>query len=125
MMLKERKSKSFPLILAIVEKLLEMAKSNPDLTKKLVDSIKKILEEKFKKEEDNQYDLIWLIYFVKSQELFSIAYPAKIKSTLIRSLKNNRAEFFKPHSSTIKIYETIKKAGSNKMLLEHLSIFNK
>ena len=69
--------------------------------------------------------MIWLIYFIKSNDLFTIKFPRIIKSPLIKSLKANRSEFFKPLPSGIKIFETIKKKGKNKPMLEHLAVFKK
>ena len=92
---------------------------------KIEKAIENLFNEKMKNIEDNQYDLIWLIYFIKSNDLFSITFPRKIKSPLIKSLKANRSEFFKPLPSGIKIFDTIKKKGSNKPMLEHLAIFKK
>ena len=78
-----------------------------------------------KSPEDNQYDIVWLAYFTKSLNLFNITYPAKFSSKLIKSIKDNRAEFFKPTPIDIKLFETIKIPGRNKVLLEHLSVFKK
>jgi hypothetical protein len=82
-----------------------------------------MLNEKWGNEFENQYDLIWLIYFVRSLELFKITYPKKINSPLIKSLKSNSIEFYKPTPAGLKIYQTIKKPAKNLPLLEHLAIF--
>ena len=125
LLLKERRYKSFPQILAIIEKIIEKHSSNKSVMTKIEKAIENLFNEKMKNIEDNQYDLIWLIYFIKSNDLFSITFPRKIKSPLIKSLKANRSEFFKPLPSGIKIFDTIKKKGSNKPMLEHLAIFKK
>jgi len=36
-----------------------------------------MLKTKMKNIEDNQYDLIWLIHYVKSNDLFTIKFPKK------------------------------------------------
>ena len=125
LLLKERRYKSFPQILAIIEKILEKHSTNKTILKKIENAIENIFNEKMKNIEDNQYDLIWLIYFIKSNDLFTIKFTKKIKSPLIKSLKANRSEFFKPLPSGIKIFETIKKKGKNKPMLEHLAVFKK
>ncbi len=125
LLLKERRYKSFPQILAIIEKILEKHSTNKTILKNIKSAIENIFNEKMKNIEDNQYDLIWLIYFIKSNDLFTINFPRKIKSPLIKSLKANRSEFFKPLPSGIKIFETIKKKGKNKPMLEHLAVFKK
>ncbi|MEC7771807.1 MAG: RNA-directed DNA polymerase [Bacteroidota bacterium] len=125
LLLKEKRNKSFPQILGIIEKIIQENKGKKRITAKITSVIENLLNEKLKNIEDNQYDLIWLIYFVKSLNLFSIHFPKKIKSPLIKSLKANRIEFFKPIPVEIKLFETIKKPGKNEELLEHLALFKK
>jgi len=67
--------------------------------------------------------LLWLVYFVKSLDLFTVTLPKKINSELIKSLKSNRPEFFKPIPTDIKLFDTIKKPTKNVLLLKHLAIF--
>lgn len=123
LLLKQRRTKSFPQVLAIVEKIIEQNKSDAAILSNINTSIEMMLNEKWDNEFENQYDLIWLIYFVRSLDLFKITYPKKINSPLIKSLKNNSIEFYKPIPSGLKIYQTIKKPGKNLPLLEHLAIF--
>ena len=125
LLLKERRNKSFPQILGIIEKIIEENVGKIRTIKKVKSIIENLLNEKFKNIEDNQYDLVWLVYFVKSLDLFPIVYPKKLKSPLIASLKNNRLEFFKPLPTEIKLFETIKKPGKNVELLSHLALFKK
>ncbi len=125
LLLKERRNKSFPQILGIIEKIIEENISKVRTINKIKSIIENLLNEKLKNIEDNQYDLVWLIYFVKSLDLFPITYPSKIKSPIITSLKSNRLEFFKPLPTDIKLFETIKKPGKNVELLSHLALFKK
>ncbi|MBN1968198.1 MAG: RNA-directed DNA polymerase [Candidatus Delongbacteria bacterium] len=125
LMLKERRNKSFPQILGIIEQIILNNKRKVRTISTISSLIENLINEKFKNPDDNQYDIIWLVYFAKSQDLFKIAFPSKLKSKLIISLKDNRAEFFKPLSRDIKLFETIKKSRKNVELLEHLAIFKK
>ncbi|SFN20791.1 Reverse transcriptase (RNA-dependent DNA polymerase) [Paenimyroides ummariense] len=125
LMLKERRNKSFPQILGIIEKIINANSGKIRRINKINLIIENLLNEKMKNIEDNQYDLIWLIYFVKSLNLFTITYPAKINSTLIKSLKNNKSELLKPLPIDIKLFEPIKGAGRNIQLLDHLALFKK
>jgi len=125
LMLKERRSKSFPQILGIIEQIIIQKKGKKKVLANIVSILQNLLDEKLKKIEENQYDLLWLIYFIKAQDLIKIVFPKKIKSELVNSLKNNRAEFFKPIPTDIKIFDTIKKPGKNDILLEHLAMFKK
>lgn len=123
LMLKERRNKSFPQILGIIEQIIEQNKGKVRTISKISSIIENLLNEKLKNVDENQYDLLWLIYFVKSLDLFTISFPKKINSELIKSLKNNRAEFFKPIPTNIKLFDTIKKPTKNVILLKHLAVF--
>lgn len=125
LLLKERRNKSIPQILGIIEKIIEENISKVRTINKIKSIIENLLNEKLKNIEDNQYDLVWLIYFVRSLDLFPIAYPSKIKSLIITSLKSNRLDFFKPLPTDIKLFETIKKPRKNVELLSHLALFKK
>lgn len=125
LLLKERRNKSFPQILGIIEKIIEENISKVLTINKIKSIIENLLNEKLKNIEDNQYDLVWLIYFVKSLDLFPLKYPSKIKSPIITSLKINKLDFFKPLPNDIKLFETIKKPGKNVELLSHLALFKK
>ncbi|MES2679698.1 MAG: RNA-directed DNA polymerase [Bacteroidota bacterium] len=125
LMLKERRNKSFPQILGIIEQLIIQNKGKKKTITKIGSIIENLLIEKFKNIDDNQYDLIWLIYFVKSLNLFKINSPRHVKSKLIKSLKDNNAEFFKPIPKAIKLFNTVKKPGKNINLLVHLALFKK
>ncbi len=125
LMLKERRNKSFPQILGIIEQIISQNKGKIRTLTKIKAIIENLINDKLSHIDDNQYDLIWLIYFTKSLNLFPISFPRKIQSQLIKSLKDNRPEFFKPLSSDIKLFETIKMPGRNVLLLEHLALFKK
>jgi hypothetical protein len=125
LLLKERRAKSFPHILGIIEKIIEENKSNTDLLNYINIAIEKIIIKKFQNENDNLYDLLWIIYFIKSLGLFTITFPKKPKSELIKSLKTNSLTFFKPLPKGIELFYTIKKSTKNLSLLEHLDLFKK
>jgi len=125
LLLKERRYKSFPQILAIIEKILHKYASNKPVIAKIENAIASLFKEKMNNIEGNQYDLIWLIYFIKSNDIFPITFPKKVKSPLLKCLKANRSEFFKPIPNEIKLFETIKKKGENKSMLEHLAVFKR
>lgn len=125
LLLKERRNKSFPQILGIIEKILEQKAQKPNTTQRIETIIHNLLDEKLKNIDDNEYDLIWLIYFIKSLGLFTISFPKKTKSPLITSLKANRSSFFSPLPKEIKIFDTIKSPGNNKKILEYLAMFKK
>lgn len=125
LMLKERRNKSFPQILGIIELIIKQNKRKKRTLLKINIILENLLNEKLKDVEGNQYDLIWLIYFIKSLDLFKITFPKIIKSQLIKSLKDNRIEFFKPIPKDVKLFDTIKMPGRNILLIKHLALFKK
>lgn len=125
LLLKERRAKSFPHVLGIIEKIIEENKGNPDVLDYIRTSIQRIFNKKLSNEHENLYDLIWLIYFIKSLDLFKVTFPRKLKSELTNSLKTNSFTLFKPLPIGIELFHTIKKPSKNLALLEHLDVFKK
>lgn len=125
LLLKGKRTKSFPLVLAIIGKIIEKNEGNHDILKYINEALEKIINKKFENELDNLYDLMWLTYFVKSMDLFVIKFPPTPKTQIIRTLKTNSLTLFKPLPADIKLFYTIKKPGKNLPLLEHLDLFNK
>ena len=123
LMLKERRNKSFPQILGIIEQIIIQNKKKKQIVAEISQIIENLLNEKIKFIDDNQYDLLWLIYFAKSLNLFTITFPSKIQSKLLKSLKLNSVGFFNPIPSDIKLFTPIKK--TNIELLKYLSLFKK
>ncbi len=122
LMLKERRSKAFPQILAIIEHIFVSNKSKIVLLNKMKNSIEGLFYKKLSNQTENQYDLLWLTYFIKSSELFKIKWPRTINSELLKSLKANNQTFFTTDPD-IELYSKIKRKGSNISLLKHLAIF--
>lgn len=122
LLLKERRAKSFPQILGIIEQLFETNKSKNVLINKMKKSLEAIFKKKLTNITENQYDLLWLTYFIKSRKLFAINWPTKIESEFLKSLKTNKQTFFISNPN-INLYSKILSPGSNISLLKHLAIF--
>lgn len=122
LLLKERRAKSFPQILAIIEQFFEKNKSKKVIINKMKKAIEIIFTKKLSKSSENQYDLIWLSYFIKSNKLFTIKWPTNIKSEFLKSLKSNKQTFFTSNPN-IELYSKISPIGGNISLLKHLAIF--
>lgn len=123
--LKDRRAKAFPYILAIIGEIMDRNHSNTKLVQYFSDSLFSLMNEMFKKEEANQYDLIWMVYFVRDRNLFSIPYPAKLKSKMLISLRSNSFSLYTGVPSNWKLYTSIKAPGKNVNLLKYLDVFSK
>lgn len=123
LLLKERKTKAFPTVLGITEQIIFQFETNKTIQNKIKNSIEKLLNKKLSNETEYQYDIIWILYFVKSLNLFKTPSMTKTSSPLIKSINSNSLAFFKSKPKDVKLYRTIKKPKKNSLLLEHLAIF--
>jgi Reverse transcriptase (RNA-dependent DNA polymerase) len=121
LLLKERRAKAFPQILAIIELLIEKV-DDKLLRRSMLSSLRKIVEKKLSNSSDNQYDLIWLCYLVKSNGYFKIKWPKKINSEFIRSIKDNNQTYFNTDPDIV-LFKKIGLPGTNKDLVRHLALF--
>lgn len=124
LLLKERRAKVFPQILAVIEAIFDINEDqHEEVIKPLHGALLKLIESKFKRISENQYDLMWLCYFLRSQTGLK-GWPKSGYCKLLKSIKHNNQAFFKTDGK-IKLYNPIKKKGANEKLFNHLNIFNK
>lgn len=125
LMLKERRPKSFPQILAIIEKLVLDNSQDQEIKNHVNNALKLLIDKYLQNIEEHQYDLLWLAYFIKSHNLFTFSIPKKVNNKFIKSIRNNTNELFGGIPNDIKIFTTIKGAGNNPDLMKHLAVFNR
>ncbi|WP_425422265.1 RNA-directed DNA polymerase [Phaeodactylibacter xiamenensis] len=125
LMLKERRPKSFPQILAIIEKLILDNEQDQEIKDHVNNALKLLIEKYLKNIEEHQYDLLWLSYFIKSHNLFTFCIPKNVQNKFIKSIRNNSNELFRGIPTDIKIFTTIKGVGKNPDLMKHLAVFNR
>ena len=119
-MLKKRRAKSFPLILAIMELMIKKYNENPKLKDTIIYNIGKHLQDK----SDELYDALWIVYFLKSQGHEIVPLPSIDQNSLLRSIRDNKQLFF-DSKSEIQLFKPINDPGKNKPLAQHLAIFPK
>lgn len=124
LMLKEKRSKSLPQILAITELLISTYKKEKTVIKRIFKSLNELTERKLKKEKFNVYDLIWLTYFLKSHKELSVKWPSKLESKLLQSIKSNKQKF-DTETTYCKLFSKIEIPSKNILLAKHLAIFPK
>ena len=90
------------------------------IEKSLYDIFKSYQEDIF----ENQYDLLWLYYFLKSNCFSKKRLTRDSSHPFISSLKSNAQKFFNNNSNII-LFKPIKAKGKNKKLVEYLAIFPK
>ncbi len=124
LLLKEKRARSFPMILAIIEKLIEENKGDKHLLVEIKNGIKNLFYSKMRNEIDNQYDLLWLSYFIKFTAISKIKWPKKLKTDLMNSIKENKQTYFNSQPD-IKLFDRMGKSGTTISLLKHLVVFPK
>ncbi|KUO68830.1 MAG: hypothetical protein APF83_01050 [Lutibacter sp. BRH_c52] len=124
LMLKEKRSKSLPQILAITELLISTYKNETEIIDRIFESLNELTERKLKKENSNVYDLIWLTYFLKSNKRLTTKWPTKIESKLLQSIKSNKQKF-DTETTYCNLFNRIEAPTKNILLAKHLAIFPK
>jgi hypothetical protein len=118
-MLKKRRAKVLPQILAIIELLILKLGENSELKQTILDDVTK----HFRDSLDYLYDGLWIYYFLKSHGRDMPITTELDKNPLFRSIRTNKQEFFNSESD-ISLFKAIE-ISSNKSLAEHLAIYPK
>lgn len=124
LMLKEKRSKSLPQILAITELLISTYSKEKLVIQRIFKSLNELTERKLKNEKSNVYDLIWLTYFLKSHKALTAKWPSKLDSELLQSIKSNKQKF-DSETTYCKLFNKIESPSKNILLAKHLAIFPK
>ena len=123
MMLATLRIKSFPKILGVIEAILRSA-NNTWYTNHIGKYLAKYLDALADNERDNRYQIIWILYFLKSNKLDHFIlkkYP--FKDPLVKSVQSNRSNLFNK-CKDFKLFNGILATAKRKTLLEHLDVFS-
>jgi len=118
-LLKKRRAKAFPQILAIIELLILKLGENTELKQTILDDVSKHFRDSF----DYLYDGLWIYYFLKVNGRDIPTTVELDKNPLFHSIRTNTQEFFN-NGLDIHLFKAVEVAG-NKSLAEHLDIFPK
>lgn len=124
MMLKERRAKSLPQILALIELIIKEHSKEKETINLIYGSLNDIVKRKLRNEQFNLYDLIWLTYFLKSRNAIKFRWPKTVESDLLHSIRTNK-QMFDSSTTYCKLWREIKRADKNTLLAKHLAIFPK
>lgn len=117
-MLKKRRAKAFPQILAIIELLIEQYERSEDLVNAVVDDVQR----HFRDNADYLYDDLWIVYFLKSHGRDFLETTNIDQNPLLRSIKTNKQEFFNSQPD-INLFKPVGSGGESALLAKHLTIF--
>ncbi len=121
--LKERRAKSFPQIIALIELIYNDPKSTRNVKRIIINSIKEQFDELCQKADMNHYEILWLSYFIISNNLFDLNLPDTSSSKLLLSIRNDQQKLFSYND--FNVYKKIQPYSQNNSLLRHLEIFNR
>jgi hypothetical protein len=120
LLLKKRRAKSFPQILAIIELMIEKNDRNKDVVYMITEDIRNYIQDNT----DYLYDDLWIYYFLKSQG-HDISETKNLESNpLFHSIRSNKQDFFL-NGNEINLFKPIEAPGYNKLLIEYIAIYPK
>jgi len=82
------------MVLAIVEAMLEKYAEDKELAEYVRDSLQQMLKAQSARPEENQYEIIWLIYFLKIVLREKINYELNSQNPFVNSLVNEKQQFY-------------------------------
>ncbi len=120
LLLAERRIKTFPKILGLIESMMIQSKRQD--TRDLVEQHLKLMLKDLKGNyEENRYLISWILYFLKSNG-FTVRGMRNFNHSILDSIKSNRNLLFNS-CTDFKLYRNIPKTKVNGSLLYHLDIF--
>lgn len=123
MMLASLRIKSFPKILGVIESIMRSA-NNSWYTDQIGKYLANYLHSLSTNERDNRYQIIWILYFLKSNNMEKfITNNYSFKDPVVKSVYSGRNNLF-GSCKDFKLFTGIKKMAKNKTLLEHLDVFS-
>jgi Reverse transcriptase (RNA-dependent DNA polymerase) len=123
LMLGNRRAKSFPKILGIIESILH-SPIGREQTSKIASYLDNCLKRLSKDEAKNLYLISWLVYFLISNGMKnSLSFTPKYKNVIVRSVFNNRGLIFRDDND-FRLFEGSRTMGKAHSMLEYLDVFN-
>jgi hypothetical protein len=122
LMLADRRTKAFPMVLAILEAILRSTfgrAHSADIEEYLV----KYLEQLSQAEAENRYLIIWILYFLRANGLDgNLAGKFTFKDPIVRATRTSKFAVFQAHTD-FEVFQTVKKAAKRISMLKHLDVF--
>jgi hypothetical protein len=123
LMLGNRRAKSFPKILAVIESVVRSPfgqQHASEITSYLVTYLKRLSAD----EDGNVYLISWIAYFLVSNNLKSrLTFSPKYKNPITRTVFNNRSLIFRD-APDFGLFQGVRAAGKAHSMLEYLDVFD-
>lgn len=122
LLLREKRPKSLPMVLAIAEAMLEKYSEDKELAKYLKESLLQLLNAQSDHPEENQYEIVWLIYFLKFVLAEKINCRLSSQNPFIGTLLKEKQQFYCDFTDG-GFFEMPSLPLRRNHLLQHLAIF--
>ncbi len=122
LLLRKRRPRSFPAVLAVIEAMLEAYAEDKELRKFVRSSLKKILDECQANVADHEYEILWIIYFLKTVLKSKAKLQAGYTNLFLESLVTETQFFFSSFTGG-PLFQIPSLPVSRNHLLRHLAIF--
>jgi len=120
LLLVQRRIKSFPRILGLIEAMMETV-GQTRVTETVEKHLNKLLEALAKEPEDNQYQISWILYFLRSNNL-KINVTASTADPILMSIQSNRGRVF-TDVGDFRLFRGVREARRYGSLLKHTDVF--
>lgn len=120
LLLAERRFRSFPRILGLVEAMM-IASDQQSTAHKIEKHLNNLLCDLSKDIEENRYLISWIIYFLKSNGL-KIKRSITFTNPILHSIQSNRCNIFTA-SKDFRLFRGVRAAKHAGSLLKHLDVF--
>ncbi len=122
LMLADRRTKAFPMVLAILEAILR-SPFGKALSSDIEEYLIEYLERLSGAEAENRYLIAWIVYFLRANDLDSnLAKQSRFTDPIVRATRTSRFTAFKAHKD-FKVFRTVKETAKRVSMLEHLAVF--
>lgn len=124
LLLKQRRARSFPSILAVVEAMLNKYEDYQDLRKYITDSLTDMLERLARESDENEYEIIWSFYFLRVVlGRTDIKLPVS-SNQIVRSIIAGMQCFYDGHQDS-NLFRMVTYPAPRNHLLQHLAVFHR
>lgn len=120
LLLAQRRIRSFPRILGLIEAMMETV-GRTRVVETVEQHLNKLLEDLAKDPEDNHYQISWILYFLRSNNLKTNV-TASIADPILMSIQSNRGRVF-TDAGDFRLFRGVREARRYGSLLKHTDVF--
>lgn len=124
LLLKQRRARSFPSILAVVEAILNKYENYKDLLDYVAESLTDLLGRAALSPDENEYDIVWILYFLRVVLGRTDTMVPASSNRIVLSVATATQCFYDEHQDA-SLFEMVTYPAPRNHLLQHLAIFHR